>query len=163
MINLNEMSDKELAELQKLIMKERKNRGNKVKANSGLYGRFLEMGLEECLQKEGLTSITRKGNLIDCDLKDHDYTASHTISDMEKAIYKVCDIILGNYKIKKVEKTWKDSLGIAYTRTEGKLLCNGTNLYDKCYKDYMHMTKEISDICEKYYKGSLEYRNKRRT
>lgn len=146
MIDVSKLSDKELSELRKAILAESSNRGEKLKSYACVYGKLLEMGLEEQLTKEGLVRYTS-------DEKKNNWAASAAVASVEKAIYKVCDIILGNYKI-------IHDADYRHCMTATKLKCNGAKLYDECYENYMEMSSEIIDVCKKYFDKSKEYREK---
>lgn len=147
MIDVSKLSDKELSELRKAILAESSNRGEKLKSNTCVYGKLLEMGLEEQLTKEGLVRYST------CGVKKNNYAAIAAVASVEKAIYKVCDIILGNYKI-------VHDADYRHDMTATKLKCNGAKLYDECYENYMEMSSEIIDVCKKYFDKSKEYREK---
>ncbi len=147
MIDVSKLSDKELSELRKAVIAESSNRGEKIKSNACVYGKLLEMGLEEQLTKEGLVRYTS-------DEKKNNYAAIAAVASVEKAIYKVCDIILGNYKV-------IHDADYRHNMTSTKLICNGAKLYDECYENYMEMSSEIMDVCKKYFDLSKEYREKK--
>lgn len=148
MIDVSKLSDKELSELRKAVLAESSNRGEKLKSYACVYGKLLEMGLEEQLTKEGLVRYTSND-------KKNNWAANTAIASVEKAIYKVCDIILGNYKI------IHDADYRVNDMTATKIICNGAKLYDECYENYMEMSSEIIDVCKKYFDKSKEYREKK--
>ena len=148
MIDVSKLSDKELSELRKAVLAESSNRGEKLKSNACVYSKLLEMGLEEQLTKEGLVRYCKNGT------KKNNYAAIAAVASVEKAIYKVCDIILGNYKI-------THDADYRHDMTATKLKCNGAKLYDEYYENYMEMSSEIMDVCKKYFDLSKEYREKK--
>lgn len=149
MIDVSKLSDKELNELRKAVLAESSNRGEKLKSNACVYGKLLEMGLEEQLTKEGLVRYTSSK------IRRDNWAASAAVASVEKAIYKVCDIILGNYKIIHDADYRHEDM------TATKIKCNGAKLYDECYEHYMEMSSEIIDVCKKYFDKSKEYREKK--
>lgn len=155
MINLTELTDKELAQLQKELTAEKTKRGKKLKGNANIYKRLYESGMELQIQLEGLDNRTDDEKKRD----KPNYEPMRVLGEVQDAILKICDITLGNYEIKSKRNTWKDTEGKEHSRIEKRLHRFPSGLYDECYNDYMSMTDEILTIIEKYYSKSIPYRN----
>ena len=128
--DLSKLSDKEISELRKALLDESSKRGYKLKSNARVYGKLLDIGYEDELIKEGTNTYSN-------------FEASNVVGYLEKAIYKICDVTLGNYEI--VERNKHGALPSKH------LVCNGAKLYDAHYDNYLEMTSEILDICKKYF------------
>lgn len=136
--DISKLTDYELNELRKAVLKESVNRGNKLKSDSQVYGKLIDCGIKKQLEKDGLDD-------------DQKHEASRVLSYFEKAVFKICDITIGNYKITPVPGTGNNG---------NRLVCNGADLRDEYYDDFLAMSNEIMDIVKKYFDKSQEYRNK---
>jgi hypothetical protein len=128
MIDLTKLSDKELAELRKQISLESANRGCKIKGNALVVSKLIDLGIEEKLTSQGITD---------------DFDKRQITRYLEKAIYKITDVTIGNYVIK--ERTGGN-------RTYKSIICNGADLKDEMYDDFCNMTSDIIDVIAKYFK-----------
>lgn len=133
MIDLTKLSDKELNELKKQIANETKNRGCKIKCQSNVWGKLVEIGFDEKLSSQGITN---------------EYDRSEVLSQLEKAIYKITDITIGNYKIKDSPKRTHYDDG----KPIKSVFCNGASLQDEMYDDFCNMTSDITNVISKYFK-----------
>lgn len=131
MIDLTKLSDKELAELRKQISQESANRGYKIKGNALVVSKLIDLGIEEKLTSQGITD---------------DWDRRQVTIYLEKAIYKITDVTIGNYEIK--EKA-------AGSRTYKAIVCNGADLKDEKYEDFCNMTSDIIDVIAKYFKKEV--------
>lgn len=139
--DISKLSDKELADLRKAVVEESSNRGCRLKSNARVYGNLIDAGFESQIISEGLTD---------------EFDASHLVGSIEKSIYKICDVSLGNYEI--IERRKRNSVTEKWMYSK-HLICNGSTLYDECYADFLEMAEEITDICVKYFNKSKTYRN----
>lgn len=140
-LDLTKLSDKEIAELRKAIVEEASKRGYRLKSNARVYGNLIDAGFEDQLISEGLND---------------NYDASFAVGSVEKAIYKICDVSLGNYEIK--ERRSRSSVQEKWNYSK-HLICNGSTLYDECYSDFLDMAEEITNVCIRYFNKSKAYRN----
>lgn len=139
-IDLTKLSDKEIVELRKALLEESNNRGYRLKSNARIYGNLIEAGFVEQIKSEGLTD---------------NYDATHVVGSLEKAIFKLCDVSLGNYEIK--ERRSRNSTNDKW-KISKHLICGGATLYDECYTDFLDMAEEITNICVRYFNKSMAYR-----
>lgn len=121
LVDLSGWSDKDLKLYEKSIKKEISNRSCKYK----------------CCIEDGIEDLHIWGRLADKGMCHTDMYLPK--SALRSAIYKICDLTLGNYKVYKTQNK-----GIY------KLECLGSKLYDKVYDDYVPMVKEIMDVVRKY-------------
>ena len=135
MIDLSKLSDKELAELRKQISQESADRGYKIKGNALVMSKLIDLGIEEKLTSQGITD---------------DFDRRQITRYLEKAIYKITDVTIGNYEIK--EKTVHLDRG---SRTYKSIVCNGADLKDEMYDDFCNMTSDIIDVIGKYFKKEV--------
>lgn len=140
-LDLTKLSDKEIAELRKAVVEEASNRGYRLKSNARVYGNLIDAGVKDQLISEGLND---------------EFDASHVVGSIEKSIYKICDVSLGNYEIK--ERRSRNSVQEKWNYSK-HLICNGSTLYDECYSDFLDMAEEITNICVRYFNKSRAYRN----
>ena len=121
LVNLSEWSDEYLKIMEKSIKKELSNRSYKSKCciEDGIH----DLNLWKILENKGMS--------------ESDLWPVKTM--FQKALYKICDLTLGNYKVYKTA-----------TKSNHKLECSGSKLYDRVYDDYVPMVKEIMDVVRKY-------------
>ncbi len=144
-LDLTKLSDKEITELRKAVIEEVSNRGYRLKSNARVYGNLLDAGFKDQLISEGLD--------------DKYLEAASVVGSVEKAIYKLCDVSLGNYEIKEMRKRTLDTLDQEKWNYSKHLVCNGSTLYDECYSDFLDMAEEITNVCIRYFNKSKAYRN----
>lgn len=123
LVDLSGWSDKDLKLYEKSIKKEISNRTCRYK----------------CCVYDGIEDLHVWGCLAEKGMRYDDLWSPK--SALRSAIYKICDLILGNYKVYE-------------TKTKGnhKLECLGSKLYDRVYDDYVPMVNEIMDVVRKYDK-----------
>ena len=131
MIDLSKLSDKELAELRKQISQESANRGYKIKGTALVMNKLIDLGLEEKLTNQGITD---------------DFDRRQVTRYLEKAIYKITDVTIGNYEIKTKTGGY---------RTYKSVVCNGADLKDDMYENFCNMTSDIVDVVAKYFKKEV--------
>lgn len=122
LVDLSKWSDKDLKLYEKAIKKEISKRSDRYKCciEDGIY----DLDLWKKLEDGGL-GTSYIGTLR---------------SAFTKALYKICDLTLGNYRL---YKSYNDNQ---------KLECSGSKLYDGIYDNYVLMVKEIMDVVRKYDK-----------
>lgn len=121
LIDVSGWTDEYLKIMEKSIKKELSNRSYKSKC-------CIEDGIEDlhiwnCLAEKGM----------------HYNDMWPPKSALRSAIYKICDLTLGNYRVYETK-----------TKSNHKLECLGSKLYDCVYDDYVPMVKEIMDVVRKY-------------
>lgn len=123
LINLSEWTDEYLKIMEKSIKKELSNRSYKSK----------------CCIEDGICDLNVWKRLKNCGMSESDLWPAKTM--LQKALYKICDLTLGNYKVHEQA-----------TKSGHKLECSGSKLYDGIYDNYVKMIKEIMDVVRKYDK-----------
>lgn len=119
--DLGELSVEDLLALEKKCKEERANRESLSKDDTGVYGKLFDLIYSD-LVNEGVG-------------RDMAYSP---ISKMEKSVFALCDITLGNYKIAK--RLGDKDVGLSV---------NGSRIF-KNQKEYRSMADEIVDVVVKY-------------
>lgn len=123
LIDLSGWSDRDLKLYEKSIKKEISNRSGKYK----------------CCIEDGVCDLNIWKLLENRGMCESDLWPVKTM--FQKALYKICDLTLGNYKVYE-----------AATKSNHKLECSGSKLYDGIYDNYVKMVNEIMDVVRKYDK-----------
>ena len=123
LVDLSGWSDKDLKLYEKSIKKEISNRSCKSK----------------CCIDDGIEDLHIWSRLANKGMHYDDMWSPKLA--LRSAVYKICDLILGNYKVYETG-----------TKSNRRLECLGSKLYDQVYDDYVPMVKEIMDVVRKYDK-----------
>ena len=123
MVDVSDWTDEDLKMMEKSIKKELSNRTYKSK----------------CCVEDGIEDLHIWNCLADKGMRYNDMYSPK--SALRSAIYKICDLTLGNYRVYETK-----------TKSDHKLECLGSKLYDRVYDDYVPMVKELMDVVRKYDK-----------
>ena len=136
--DITKLSLIELHNLEKEIAKEKKSReGIVYKSDLGIAGDLANSNLKQNLINSGLYYVPEDEgeNCSVCEVWS-------SIFDMEKHIYKLCDVTLGNYTLQQTPKRGSMVKGIR---------CNGSAIaYNVDPIRYKHMAKDICEVVKKY-------------
>ena len=130
-INLKDLSTEELNNLRKKVLAEVESRNSFYKSSTQIFGRLYKLFYEDLL-KDGVGK----------------YSAERSIDGMSKAIYKLCDITLKNYKVGK-------GVGI---EDNANLVVNGAVVM--CDSNlYQNMVNDLFAVISKH-KENFDFMNK---
>ena len=118
-MDLKKLSNQELNELRKAVLEEIGNREPHSKASVDINLRLWEI----------FSSRIKEENLGE--------NPGRVMMDMERAIFRLCDITLGNYKFAKAKGRNERDIQV-----NGKIYCN--------LGEYKSMSDDILSIVEKY-------------
>lgn len=124
-MDLTKLSNQELNELRKSVLEEIGNREPNSKASVEINLRLWDIF---------------KSRIKDKNLGEN---PGRAMMDMERAIFKLCDITLGNYKFAKAKGRNEQDIQV-----NGKIYCN----LDR----YKAMSNELLSVIEKYVGGYSE-------